>query len=115
MAYRKRYEDSYLDDEEEPEGTPAGDITRLQRLSVKEDITAAEEQMVGEIVQRIATRARMVGAIGADALSALEYVITLYEARGALDEARKLWVILLECAEATGNKELYYRAADQLA
>jgi hypothetical protein len=115
MGYRKRYEDSYLDeDEKDTDELGKTDSERIVVLLGKPSRTLKEEEKVKLLTQRLFNGAKMPGAVGADAVSELAAVAKTYADLGVPDEAVAIWAQIGDIAGATGNKELYYQAMDEM-
>ena len=117
MSYKKRYEDSYLDEEDEDfEGSGTmSDTDKLVHLILKQAPTDKEVRLIEKLTMRLVGYARMPGAIGKDAVNGLGLATEAYNAENRLEEASRIWAMLLDVAEQTGDQELYYRASDGLA
>ena len=117
MSYKKRYEDSYLDEEDEDfEGSSSmTDTDKLVHLILKRQPTDKEVRLIEKLTMRLVNYTKMPGEIGKSAINGLGLATEAYNAEGRLEEASRIWAMLLDVAEATGNQELYYRASDGLA
>lgn len=115
MGYRKKYEDSYLDDEEEEfDGTDTTDGERLVRLIKKGTLSDKEREMVPRLVERLFEGVKMPGGPGQVAKEGIIAVVRTYAETGAGERATALATRLMDLATATGNGELYYAATDIL-
>jgi hypothetical protein len=117
MSYKKRYEDSYLDEEDEDfEGSASmSDTDKLVHLILKKQPTDKEIRLIEKLTMRLVNGAKMPGALGESAVNGLGLATEAYNAEGRLEEASRIWAMLLDVAETTGNRDLYYRASDGLA
>lgn len=115
MAYRKRYEDSYLDDEDEEfDGDGISDGERLAVLIKKETKTDKDTALIEKLTSRIMTGSRMPAGPGAHAKEGLLLVANTYKDIDDEEGAIRIWTHLLTLAEETGDRELYYKAIDGL-
>ncbi len=116
MGYRKRYEDSYLDDEdEELDGDDKTDGERIVALLQKQTRTEKEEARILKLTERLFVGARLPGIPGGQAFLGLAMVADVYRDLGHTEAATKLWARILELAEAVGNQEFYYKALDEMS
>ena len=116
MSYRKRYEDSYLDDEDEDfDGTDRTDAERIVALLEKSARTPQEDARITKLTERLFVGAKLPGPPGEQAVFGLGMVAKAYAGLGIPDTATALWARISDTAEAIGNRELYYRAMDELA
>ena len=115
MAYRKRYEDSYLDeDEKDTDELSKTDAERIVALLNKPSRTLNEEEKIKLLTNRLLGGAKMPGEVGENAISELAAVAKTYAELGAVDTAVDLWAQISDIAGLIGNKELYYQAMDQM-
>ena len=113
MAYIKRYEDSYLDNEEdEVEGIT--DQDRIVGLIQKPDKNERDNSIIKKLTDRLTNSAKMPGEAGKIALEGLKMVAGTYRDLGQNESAISIWARLVEIGELTGNKDLYYEATDQM-
>ena len=113
MAYTKRYEDSYLDkDDEEIEGIT--DQDRLVGLINKPDKSDRDHSIIKKLTDRLTNGAKMPGEPGKMALEGLKTAAGAYRDLGQNEAAISIWARLVEVGEMTGNKDLYYEATDQM-
>ena len=114
MVYTKRYEDSYLDkDDEEIEGV--SDEDRLVGLIQKADKSDRDHSIIHKLTDRLTNGAKMPGEPGKIALDGLKMAAGAYRDTGQNEAAIAIWARLVEVGEMTGNKDLYYEATDQMA
>lgn len=115
MAYRKRYEDSYLDQEDEEfEGDDRTDGQKLAELILRPSLTEKEEARKKRLTERLFMGARMPSTPGAVAVADIALVAETYLSLGNNDAAVDLWSRLSEIAEVNGDRDLYYRALDEM-
>ncbi len=113
MGYHKRYEDSYLDEEDDGvEGQT--DAERLVSVIGKPDRTEADMSRMEKLSHRLVMAAGMPGALGAQAVSGIAHAAQAYADAGDVAAAAALWARVADTAEQSGNRELYYRAVDEL-
>ena len=116
MGYRKRYEDSYLDeDEKDTDELGKTDSERIAELLRKPSRTLKEEEKIKLLTDRLLNGAKMPGQVGEDASIEIVSVAKTYADLGAVDLAVTLWEQISDIAGLTGNKELYYRSMDEIA
>jgi hypothetical protein len=116
MTYRKRYEDSYLDDEdEEIDGDERTDAERIVALLEKPDRTPKEDARITKLLERLYVGAKLPGPPGENAIYGIEVVAGAYAALGAPDTATGLWERLGDVAGNIGRSDLYYKAMDAIA
>ena len=115
MAYRKRYEDSYLDkDEEEIPGDERTEGEKIVDLLKKPDRTEDDADQIEHRVDRLFKAARMPSTPGALAVVDIAQVAAFYAAAGKRESAVDLWNHLSEIAEANGDRDLYFRCMDEI-
>lgn len=115
MAYRKRYEDSYLDEEDEEfAGDERTDGEKLVELIQKPLLSEKEEARKKRLTERLFMGARMPSTPGALAVADIALVAEAYVTLGNNDAAVEMWSRLSEIAEANGDRDLYYRALDEM-
>ena len=116
MAYRRGYEDSYLDQEDEEfDGSDKTDAERIIELLEKPVRTAAEDKRIQKLTERLFTGAKLPGPPGEQAVYGIGMVAKAYVDLGMADKAALLWGRLSDIAEITGNRELYYKTMDAMA
>ncbi len=116
MVYRKKYEDSYLDNEDEDfDGDGISDGEKLATLILKKDKSEKEIALIAKITQRLFIGSRMPAGPGARAIQGLITVAQAYTSIEDEKNSTEIWTHLLDVAETTGNKDLYYTAMDGLA
>lgn len=116
MAYQKRYEDSYLDEEEDDfDGAGFSDGARLVLLIKKTNLSQKEEVFLMKLTDRLTKTAMMPGTVGKEAIEGLVTSAEAYFDVGQKDMAIETWARLLDIAENIGNKDLYYKATDRMA
>lgn len=116
MGYRKRYEDSYLDDEDEDlDGGDKTDGERIVALLRKPTRTEKEEARILKLIERLFVGAHLPGIPGSQAFFGLGMAADAYRDLGETDMATKLWARILEVSEAVGNQEYYYKALDEMS
>ncbi len=115
MAYRKGYEDSYLDEEDEEfDGSDKTDAERIVALLEKPSRTAKEEERIKKLTERLFAGAKLPGPPGEQAVYGLEMVASAYHDLGSQPKAAELWVRISDTATLIGNKELYYKAMEKI-
>ena len=115
MGYHKRYEDSYLDEEDEEfAGDDRTDGEKLIALIQKPSRTPKEEERIKKLTERLCVGAKLPGPPGEQAILGLGLVADAYAAVPLPDVAIALWLRISEIATAIGNKNLYYRAMDKI-
>jgi len=115
MAYVKRYEDSYLDEEDDEfDGDGKTDAERLIALIQKDTRSQKEDERVKKLTERLFNGAKLPGPPGETAILGLGLVADAYVAQGNNDTALALWARLAEAATAIGDKDLYYQAMDEI-
>jgi hypothetical protein len=115
MSYRKRYEDSYLDDEDEADdGLEKTDAERIIALLEKPSRTPLEEERIQKLTERLFTGAKLPGPPGEIAVYGLEMVAGAYKSLGATETAIAIWARLSDIAQIIGNGALYYKAMDAI-
>lgn len=116
MAYTRRYEDSYLDNEEDEfDGKNTRDAERVVALIQKGEGRSDEDQaLIEKLTGRLTLGARMPGAPGSEALEGLQLIAEAYAAEGMPTESAETWAVLIEIAEALGNRDLYYYAIEKM-
>lgn len=116
MTYRKRYEDNYLDDEkEEFEGDNRTDAEKLVGLITKPERTPKDEEWVKKLTERLFVGAKLPGPPGEAAVLGLPLVGSAYFEIGDTPSAIAHWIRISETAAEIGNKDLYYRAMDEVS
>ena len=116
MTYRKRYEDSYLDEEDEEfDGNGKTDGERLEILIRKDDRTEKEDAFIKKLTERLFTGARLPPPPGTLAIEGLKGAARAYGERGDAQSALELWGRLAELGAQIGNRELYYAATEEIA
>lgn len=115
MGYRKRYEDSYLDEEEnELEDVSKTDAERIIGLLQKESRTLPEEEKIKLLTDRLLMGARMPGDSGKSAVEELIQIAKTYGELGAPDISITLWSQISDIAGVIGNRDLYYRCMEEM-
>ncbi len=115
MAYRKRYEDSYLDkDEEEIPGDERTEGEKIVDLLKKPDRTEDVADEIEHRIDRLFKAARMPSTPGALAVVDIALVAGFYAAAGQRERAVDMWNNLSGIAEANGDKDLYFRCMDEI-
>ncbi len=116
MAYHKRYEDSYLDQEEEQfDGKNLKDSEKVVYLIQKFEQTEKDTALIAKLTDRITMGAQMPGPMGAEALEGLQLIAEAYAAKNMPTQAIETWARLAEVAENLGKQELYYYATEKMA
>ncbi len=113
MGYRGRYEDSYLDDEED-DADGKTEVERIVALLEKAARTETEETQLGKLTERLFGAVRMGGAARKNAVEGIGTVADAYAALGMAEPAIALWARLSDIAEDVGDRELYYKAVDEM-
>jgi hypothetical protein len=115
MAYRKRYEDTYLDDAGEDEnGQALSEGQRIAQVVLESDDIDARKGELDERVRKLFLTARIPAGPGREAIEGLQLVAEAYLAKGATSAARGIYADLLSLSEEIGNGELYYWALDKI-
>lgn len=115
MSYKKRYEDSYLDEEDEEfAGDERSDGEKIVSLLQKAERTQKENERIKRLTERLFMGARMPATPGALAVADIALVAETYAGLGDADTAVLMWSRLSEIAEANGDRELYYRSLDEM-
>ncbi len=118
MSYHKRYEDSYLDEEDEEfDGSDKTDAERIIGLLEKAERTPKEDERIKKLIERLFVGAKLPAAPGEQAIYGIGMVANAYADLGQGETALALFARLSDIAELTGNRELYYKtteAMDQL-
>lgn len=116
MGYRKRYEDSYLDDEEEEfDGSDKTDAERIIELLQKDTLDQKQSERLRKLTERLFVGAELPGPPGALALEGLAEVCNAYKEKGDIKTATAFWFRISEVATKIRNSELYYKALDEIA
>ncbi len=116
MGYRKRYEDSYLDDEEEEfDGTDRTDAERIISLLQKHTLDQKQSERLKKLTERLFVGAELPGPPGALAIEGLAQVCNAYKEKGDIQTATALWFRISEVATKIGRSDLYYTALDEIA
>lgn len=115
MAYRKKYEDSYLDDEDEEfEGDERSDTEKLIDLIQRPSRTPKQEEWVKKLTERLFEGAKLPKPLGEIAQQGLQLAATTYSDLGQTEKALALWARISDVATLIGDRELYYKAMDQI-
>ena len=115
MAYQKRYEDSYLDKEdEEIPGDERTDGEKIVDLLRKPERSERDSERAELLTDRLFKAARMPGTPGALAVVDIALVSETQAALGNTEAAVEMWSHLSEIAEANGDKDLYFRCMDEI-
>lgn len=115
MAYQKRYEDSYLDkDEEEIPGDDRTDGEKIAALIQDPQLTEKEKDRVKRLTERLFMAARMPSTPGALAVVDIAHIAEAYAALGVASVSVGLWSRLSDIAEANGDRELYFRCMEEI-
>ncbi len=113
--YRKRYEDSYLDAEEDEFGgmtlNDADKVLFLVRKTIKGE---NDRMLIEKLTDRMCVQAELNGSIGIGALEGLKSLVDGYFDAQMVKEATETLARILEVAERIGDKELYYFATDKM-
>lgn len=116
MGYRKRYEDSYLDDEDDEfDGDDKTDGERIVALLMKPSRTEKEEARIKKLTERLFVGTHLPGIPGSQAFLGLSMAADAYRDLGHTEIATQLWARILEVSEAVGNQEYYYKALDEMS
>ena len=116
MAYQKRYEDSYLDEEDEEFiGNGLQDGDRLVLLIQKPNKTEKEIAFTKKITDRLTTWAKMPGSAGKEAVNGIIQAAEAYDELGQNEKAIEMWARLVDVSETLGNRDLYYTATERMA
>lgn len=115
MGYHKRYEDSYLDEEEEEfSGDDMTDGEKLALLIQRPNRTLKDEALVQKLTERLFNGAKLPAPVGELAVQGIQAAADAYVSVNAYEKAAALWFRLSEIASAMGNGALYYRAMDEM-
>jgi len=115
MGYRQRYEDSYLDKEEEEfSGDASADGDKAVALIQKGVLTENEQGTLIRLLSRMYMYSRMPAGPGQRAIDGLKRSAEAYAEVGKETESTEIYAGLMEIAEEIGNKELYYLASDKM-
>ena len=116
MGYQKRYEDSYLDEEEDDfDGAGFSDSARLVLLIRKVGRTERETAFLKKLTDRLTNAAKMPGVAGKEALDGLTVAAEAYFEIGQNEKAIEVWARIVDIAETMGDKDLYYKAVERMA
>ncbi len=115
MSYHKRYEDSYLDEEEEEfAGDDMTDAQKLITLLQRENRSQKDTALLQKLTERLFAGVKMPNPIGAKAVEGIGLVATAYAQLGARNSAIMLLERLSDTATSVGNKDMYYQAMDMI-
>ena len=116
MAYRKKYEDTYLDDEiDEFDGDNKTDAEKVITLIKRPALTPKDEELVKKLTERMFVGAKLPGPPGVGAIAGLQQVAMAYADLSAFETAAALWERIADVAGEIGNKDLYYHAMDEMS
>jgi|GEM_PF-3911727 len=116
MGYHKRFEDSYLDDDgDELDGDAASDGEKLLALIGKPERTEKETARIQKLIERMLRSVQMPDPLRSQAIEGLETAAHAYKGIGAPEQALELWALLADVAGIIGDKNLYYRATDEMS
>ena len=116
MSYHKRYEDSYLDkDDEEIPGDERSDGEKIAALIQDPEPSKERLERIQRLSERLFMAARMPSTPGALAVADIALVAEAYAALGNTSFSVELWSRLSEIAETNGDKELYFRCMDEIS
>jgi hypothetical protein len=115
MSYHKRYEDSYLDDEDEEfAGDDMTDGQKIVTLLQRENRSQKDDAFIAKLTERLFAGVKMPNPIGVNAVEGISLVATTYAGLGARNSAVALLERLSDTATSTGNKDMYYKAMDMI-
>ncbi len=116
MGYRKKFEDSYLDDEvDEFEGNDTTDAERYLRLFLKEIKSGEDLDKLEKIKTRMYLQAKLPGIPGVTAKEGIIIVSRQMKEIGKNAEAIEWLTKLQDLATEIGDKELYYQSMDEMS
>ena len=115
MAYHKRYEDSYLDkDEEELPGDERTPGEKIVDILSQPERSERDKERVEQMTDKLFKAARLPSTPGALAVVDIALVAEKYASMDEIETAVDLWSHLSEIAEANGDKELYFRSMEEI-
>ena len=115
MGYRKRYEDSYLDDDEkDTDEIGKTDSERIIALLEKSSRNITEEERIKRLTDRLLEGAKVPGPSGVQAIGELTQIARKYTELGGVDSGMSIWLQISDIAGLVGNKELYYQAMEEI-
>ena len=116
MGYQKRYEDSYLDEEEDDfDGAGFSDSARLVLLIRKPGRSEKENAFLKKLTDRLTKAAMIADVPGKDAIEGLTTAAEVYFEIGQNEKSIETWARLVDIGEAIGDKDLYYLAVERMA
>ena len=116
MGYRKKFEDSYLDDEvEEFEGSDITDADRYIKILQKPELSSNDTDRLEALRERMLLQAKLPGIPGTVAKGGLITVARAYKGLGQLQNAVDLLVKVSDVATEIGDKDLYYQSMDEMS
>lgn len=116
MGYRKRFEDSYLDEEDEEfDGTDRTDAERIIALLEKPVRTPQKDARTKKLTERLFVGAKLPGPPGEQAVYGLRMVAKAYADLSLVDDSAAFWARISDTAGVIGDKNLYYEAMDAMA
>ena len=113
--YRKRYEDSYLDaEEDEFGGMNLKDADKVLFLVQKQMKGDTDRMLIEKLTDRLCVQAQMPGPTGKEGREGLISLADGYLGLQMSKETTETLARLLEVAEYVGDKDLYYLATDKM-
>ena len=115
MSYHKRYEDSYLDeDDDEFAGGDMPDGEKIVILLKRENRSQKDDALIQKLTERLFAGVKMPNPIGAKAVAGIGLVAKTYVLLGIHTSAIILLERLSDTAASVGNKDAYYEAMDMI-
>lgn len=116
MGYRKKFEDSYLDEEpEEFDGNDTTDAERYIRLYQKNPRTGEENSKLEKLMERMFLQAKLPGIPGREAKDGLILIARKQKEIGMTADSVVLLSRLSDLASLIGDKDLYYQSMDEMS
>lgn len=115
MGYRKKFEDSYLDDEsEEFDGNDTTDAERYIKILSKEVKTGEDLDRMERLKERMFLQAKLPGVPGSIAKDGIIKVSHALIEVGKRADGIDLLTKLSDLATEIGDRDLYYLALDSM-
>lgn len=116
MSYHKRYEDSYLDEEDEEfAGNDMTDGEKITTLLQRENRSQKDAALIQKLTERLFAGVTLPNPVGGGAVAGINLVAKTYASLGDPTSAVMLLERLSDTATVMGNKDLYYQAMDAIA
>jgi hypothetical protein len=113
--YRKRYEDSYLDaEEDEFSGMNIKDADKVLFLVRKTVKGNTDRMLIEKLTDRLCVQSMLSGSMGTDAVEGLKSLVEAYGDMQMVKESTETLARILEVAERIGDRDLYYYATDKM-